>query len=123
VPCFFVALLLPEEVKDGLARVQPPLMPGMRLIGRQELHLTLHFLGEVAAEQGDTVRDALAAVRANAFAIKINGLGQFPSEGPSGYSGRGWRTTLPCSPCIVPSAPPWPLRSASSRRTGIIRRM
>ena len=33
----------------GLIAIQPPTVSGMRPLAREELHLTLHFLGEVAA--------------------------------------------------------------------------
>jgi len=52
----------------------------MRILAREELHLTLHFLGEVAANDLDAARAALAAVRMNAFTINIGGVGMFPSE-------------------------------------------
>jgi 2'-5' RNA ligase len=53
----------------------------MRLIGRPELHLTLHFLGEIADEKAGEVRQALASVKVNAFAITLKGMGRFPLEG------------------------------------------
>jgi RNA 2',3'-cyclic 3'-phosphodiesterase len=77
---YFIALPLPSDLKDRLVAIQPPALPGMRLIGRDEFHLTLHFLGEVAAQDVEKVRNALATIKTNAFAIRINGVGMFPSE-------------------------------------------
>jgi len=79
MPRLFVALPFPDEVKDRLLALKIPEIPGMRRIAGQELHLTLHFLGEVAA--GDAVREALASVQMSAFTITIMGVGRFPPEG------------------------------------------
>ncbi len=81
MPRLFVAIPLPDEAKNHLVAVQPPAIPGMRLLGREELHLTLHFLGEVAAHDLAPVRAALATVRMNAFTVAIKGIGRFPPEG------------------------------------------
>ena len=81
MPRYFVAIPLPDAARDRLVAVQPPAVPGMRLLGRDELHLTLHFLGEVVAEEFDTVRAALATVRVNAFTVAVNGIGKFQQDG------------------------------------------
>jgi 2'-5' RNA ligase len=81
MPRHFVAIPLPDEARDRLVAVQPPVVSGMRLLGREELHLTLHFLGEVAVQDLDKVRSALAAVGMNAFTVAVNGIGTFQQEG------------------------------------------
>jgi 2'-5' RNA ligase len=80
MPRYFIATPLPDEARDRLVAVQPPAVPGMRILAREELHLTLHFLGEVAANDIDTARAALVAVRMNAFTIGLSGVGMFPSK-------------------------------------------
>lgn len=80
LPRFFVALPLPDETRDRLVAAQPPAIPGMRILGRDELHLTLHFLGEVAANDSSAVKAGLATVRMHVFAIRLSGVGMFPSE-------------------------------------------
>ena len=80
MPRYFIALPLPEEAKGRLVAIQPPAVPGMRILAREELHLTLHFLGEVAANDIEIVRAALATVRMNAFTIGLSGVGMFSSE-------------------------------------------
>ena len=80
MPRYFIALPLPDDVKDRLIAVQPPAVPGMRILARDELHLTLHFLGEVSTHDIDTATAALAAVRMNAFTIRLSGVGMFASE-------------------------------------------
>ena len=80
MPRYFIAFPLPEEARDRLIAVQPPAVSGMRILAREELHLTLHFLGEVRPHDLDAVRTALATVRMNAFTIGLNGVGMFESE-------------------------------------------
>ena len=80
MPRYFIALPLPDEARDRLVSIQPPAVPGMRILAREELHLTLHFLGDVAANDIDAVMAALATVRTNAFTIGLSGVGMFPSE-------------------------------------------
>ena len=80
MPRYFIALPLPEEARDRLVAVQPPAVSGMRILARDELHLTLHFLGEVSTHDIDTATAALAAVRMNAFTIRLSGVSMFASE-------------------------------------------
>jgi hypothetical protein len=42
MPRYFIAIPLPDDARDRLIAVQPPILPGMRLLGREELHLTLY---------------------------------------------------------------------------------
>jgi RNA 2',3'-cyclic 3'-phosphodiesterase len=76
MPKLFVAVDMPAVVTAALARMQPPPMPGVRLAAQHQMHLTLHFIGEADI---DRMAAALSAVRAPAFALTIEGVGQFPS--------------------------------------------
>lgn len=80
MPRYFIALPLPDEARDRLVAVQPPALPGMRILGRDELHLTLHFLGELPADIFETARTALRTVKIRTFSITIQGVGMFSSE-------------------------------------------
>jgi 2'-5' RNA ligase len=81
MPRYFVAVPLPAETAELLAEVQPAVLAGMRLAGRQEFHLTLHFLGDIPQQQDDVLRAALARVGKNAFSINLRGVGRFPPDG------------------------------------------
>jgi 2'-5' RNA ligase len=81
MPRYFVAVPLAEESRDRLVALQPPPTPGIRLIGPEEFHLTLHFLGELDVAAADLVRDALAEVAAPAFTVRVSGIGTFMMEG------------------------------------------
>ena len=81
MPSYFLVLPLPDEAKDGLIAVQPRALPGMRLAGRQEMHLTLYSLGELSPRYDEVIRKALTQVKAHPFKITISGVGRFQLEG------------------------------------------
>jgi len=78
---YFVAVVLPDESKERLLSIQPSALPDMRLLGRHELHLTLHYLGEVSDRSRDLVRRALEEIKANRFVLAIGRLGLFSTDG------------------------------------------
>ncbi len=80
----FVAVELPAEVRDALAREQRRLredLPGARWVRPEGIHLTLHFLGEIRAELVPALEREIAAAVAPspAFAVRLRGRGVFPS--------------------------------------------
>jgi len=72
----FVAIDLPEEVRAGLAGLDPRLA-GLRWLGASQMHLTLCFLGEVAEEREGRLIAGLAAIRVARFSLALKGLGCF----------------------------------------------
>lgn len=50
----------------------------IKLVERENLHLTLRFLGEIPQSRVDSVIRALASVRFNKFLIKLADVGVFP---------------------------------------------
>ncbi len=74
----FVAVDLPEAVKDQLAALRTP-VPTARWVGREQMHLTLFFIGETG--RVDAVKDALAGVQAGRFEMALAGVGRFPPAG------------------------------------------
>lgn len=80
----FVALALPAAVKDELARVIGVLeekIAGARWVPRDNLHLTLAFLGRFDDERVGEVSAAVAgAVQGHVdFGVRLGELGAFPS--------------------------------------------
>ena len=59
----FVALALPDAVAEGLAVLQAG-VPGARWSTRDQLHLTLRFIGEVDGRDAAAIDDTLAAIEA-----------------------------------------------------------
>ena len=76
----FVALELPEAVRDGLAQMVGGL-PGVRWVPPANYHLTLRFIGNVTPVQAEEVDLALGAIRAKPFELRLQGLGTFEKAG------------------------------------------
>lgn len=75
----FIALLFDEETKDrlcGAAEFLASHLRGGHTTGRENLHLTLAFLGET--ERGAEIRRAMEEARGPAFDYRIRGSGRFP---------------------------------------------
>jgi 2'-5' RNA ligase len=80
MPRLFVALDLPDAIKDSLL----PLMRGLgdvRWIDPDQLHLTLRFIGEVDNGEANDIADALSLVQGYPFDLRLKGLGHFPPRG------------------------------------------
>ena len=78
MPKLFVAIDLPAAATEALAAIQPTPTAGVRLVARDQMHLTLHYLGEA---DRDRTAEALQEVTVPAFAITLEGVGQFASTG------------------------------------------
>lgn len=76
----FVALALPEEVKDRIAALAGGIQ-GARWVPPANYHLTLRFIGEVESWQAEEVDAALAAIRAPRFELALAGIGTFEKGG------------------------------------------
>jgi RNA 2',3'-cyclic 3'-phosphodiesterase len=77
----FVALPLPDPVLDALVAAQAGL-PAGRPLPRENMHLTLAFLGEHPMPVVEDVHHALGTIRAPAFDITLAGLGLFGADRP-----------------------------------------
>jgi len=77
----FVAIELPKPVGWRLGQLvaEPP--RGVRPVRPDRLHLTLHFLGDVAKPTQATLAAALALVAREPFTIAMSGTGVFPPRG------------------------------------------
>jgi len=81
----FVAVELPDEVKAGLKELQAKLMSGAQApakwVDPYSIHLTLKFLGGVAASRIAPITAAIeeAARGIAPFSLKVEGLGAFPN--------------------------------------------
>jgi 2'-5' RNA ligase len=76
-----VALPIPDAVARGLMLLQGG-VPGARWQAREQLHLTLRFIGEVDGADARALDDALAGIHAPAFEMQLHGVGQFGNKQP-----------------------------------------
>jgi 2'-5' RNA ligase len=77
----FTALALPDEITRPLLLMQAG-VPGARWQKREQLHLTLRFIGEVDGAEANAIDDALAAITAPSFALELKGVGSFGGKNP-----------------------------------------
>ena len=76
----FVGLALPRELRRRLAMMAGG-VPGARWVPEENYHITLRFIGEVAAHQAEEIDHALADLRARRFALVLAGVGTFSRAG------------------------------------------
>lgn len=77
----FVALPLPDGVAESLLLMVGGI-PGARWQRREQLHLTLRFIGEVDGRVAADVDDALAVLSAPGFTVALHGVGTFGGRDP-----------------------------------------
>ena len=77
----FVALTLPEPVRDSLAALAQPL-PGVSWTRPEQLHVTLRFLGDVPTDKIEPMIARLATVQVAPFVLPIETVGTFPPNRP-----------------------------------------
>lgn len=78
----FIALTLPDDIIDRIEILQVE-NPVGRIVPRENLHLTLAFLGDVDDRDAEAVHDGLAMVAADAFPLTLSGLGSHGAPDPS----------------------------------------
>jgi 2'-5' RNA ligase len=77
----FVALPIPQSVAQSIMLIQGG-VPGARWQTREQLHLTLRFIGEADGREAAMLDDALAAIEMSAFDLQLHGVGQFGHKQP-----------------------------------------
>jgi len=77
----FVALPIPDSVAGGLLAMQSG-VPGARWQAREQLHLTLRFIGDVDGRDASDLDEVLSGIDAPAFELQLHGVGQFGNKQP-----------------------------------------
>jgi 2'-5' RNA ligase len=105
----FVALEVPDQVRDGFAALIAELRGAdssfsksrARWVRPENLHVTLKFIGHVDAGKLDAIRAALAEVRLDSpVELRFRGLGFFPN----GKRPRVFWAGIEASPNLAPLA-------------------
>lgn len=81
----FLAIPLPRHLKDSIGVVQRQLqtqIPYARWVPPKNLHLTLHFFGEIGQETLEKIRVSVLSVKGctRPFLVEVKGLGAFPDQ-------------------------------------------
>ena len=74
----FVAIDLPEQVKDAVAGIAGRELVGARRVPREQLHLTLRFIGDADETMFQAVKRALSGVKGRSFSLTLKEVGHFP---------------------------------------------
>ena len=72
----FVAIVLPEAVKERMALLAGG-VPGAKWVDRDNMHLTLRFIGDVPEDRMADIHHGLSRVRQPAFDVTLSGIGYF----------------------------------------------
>ena len=78
----FTALEIPDAAAEKLTRLQQGL-EGARWIERNDLHITLRFIGDVAENVAADIDAALALIPVTPFEVELEGVGEFGGARPN----------------------------------------
>lgn len=76
----FIALDLPSAFQTGLHDMACEIK-GARPVPREQMHLTLKFIGDVEKQAIISLKEALTTIRIPEFHLKLLGVGYFPLRG------------------------------------------
>src|SRR3989338_4861215 len=79
----FVAIELPEELRDYYSKIQDKIgadLANINWVKKENIHITLKFLGEVREERIAKVKKILANIKFEPFSLATKEIGVFPSE-------------------------------------------
>ncbi len=75
----FTAIDFPDDLREEICGFRRNL-PGVRWTQKEQIHLTLRFIGEADEEHFEMIKRRLAEVEFPAFDIQVDGTGFFPNE-------------------------------------------
>ena len=80
----FICIDLPENILDEIIEIQDGLRKTNLINGkfteRQNIHLTLKFLGEVNEDKFNEVKEQLSKLKFSKFSLKLDKLGVFSEK-------------------------------------------
>lgn len=78
----FIAIDVDEKIIDSLVRVQGELASlncDIKFVERDNIHLTLKFLGEVSSNKINEICKLMDNIKFPSFMLEVKGIGVFPS--------------------------------------------
>lgn len=83
MPRLFVGLELPGQVKRQIMELEDRAIAGARWQLARQLHLTLHFIGQVDSSRVAGIRESLRSLTGGALTLALQGAGCFgPPQNP-----------------------------------------
>ncbi|MGB8601474.1 MAG: RNA 2',3'-cyclic phosphodiesterase, partial [Rhizomicrobium sp.] len=77
----FVGLSLPQDVADAVLALEGG-VPGARWQHREQLHMTIRFIGETDGATANLIDDTLGGIVVPAFTLQLKGVGFFGGRMP-----------------------------------------
>ncbi len=77
MPRLFIAIDLPERIKDDISSTYMAI-PGTRWVEETQLHITLRFIGEVDNIITEKIARSLNSAIISPFNLNLKGVGYFP---------------------------------------------
>jgi 2'-5' RNA ligase len=74
----FVAIDLPEPVRKAVDGIAGKDLAEARRVPREQLHLTLRFIGEADETMFQAIKGALSGINGVSFSLTLKGVGHFP---------------------------------------------
>jgi len=75
----FIAVELPGEVKEILGEFRSKIS-GARWVAKDQMHLTLAFLGDVDEGTAEMLGESLSQIESPRFTLRFEGMGCFPDS-------------------------------------------
>ncbi len=76
----FLAIEVPDEVKNELVRIGKEFSFSGKYVEKENLHLTLKFLGEIDEKDIAKIREKIRKIKLSSFLANLGKIGIFPSE-------------------------------------------
>ena len=81
MPRLFIAIDMSESIRRKIAWLDIPAAGVVRVTPPDDLHITLHFIGEVPVSLSDVLQTRLRSVTASSFVVELSGVGAFANRG------------------------------------------
>ena len=81
MPRLFIAIDPPESIRRKIAWLDIPAAGVARVTPPNDLHITLHFIGEASDALSDALQVQLRSVTASSFLVELSGVGAFANSG------------------------------------------
>ncbi|VVC00241.1 RNA 2',3'-cyclic phosphodiesterase [uncultured archaeon] len=78
----FVGIKVPASALPAVEKASAPLVDalGVKMVEKENLHLTLKFIGDTDEETAKKIEDALSAIKFSPFSVSLSGSGAFPDR-------------------------------------------
>ncbi len=79
MPRLFIAIDIPDQVKDNICELRRNL-PGVRWTIRDQIHITMRFIGDSDDILFNQIKSSLSEIRLPPFGLELTSSGFFPNE-------------------------------------------